>query len=62
MKTLFESPAKLVKYALTFVGFFIALGAILTAFFGFNTSPEFGGHYELTIDCVDSEKVNEYYT
>lgn len=61
MKTLFQSPAKLVKYALTFVGFFIALGAILTAFFGFNTSPEFGGHYELTIDCVDSEKVNDYY-
>lgn len=60
MKTLFETPSKLVKYALTFVAFFIALGAILTAFFGFNTSAEFGGHYELTIDCMDTDEVDNY--
>lgn len=61
MKTLFETPSKLVKYALTFVAFFVGLGIILTAFFGFNTSAEFGGHYELTIDCMDSAEVDNYY-
>lgn len=55
MKTLFESPSRLVKYALTMVAFFIALGIIFASVFGFNGSTEYNGYYEISIDCFDSE-------
>lgn len=53
MKTLFESPARLVKYSLTFVAFFIALGIIFASIFGFNASSEYNGYYEISIDSFD---------
>ena len=56
MKTLFESPSRLVKYALTMVAFFVALGIIFASVFGFNTSTEYNGYYEISIDSFDAEQ------
>lgn len=56
MKTLFENPSKLVKFSLTFVAFFVALGIIFAAVFGFHTSTEYNGYYEISIDSFDAEQ------
>ena len=60
MKTLFEKPATIVKYALTIMVFALLLGTIFVVGFGFNASSEYGGVYELTVDCFDENKIEEY--
>ena len=59
MKTLFNKPALFIKYALTIMAFAVVLGAVFVIGFGFNTSAEFGGVYEITIDCFDETKITE---
>lgn len=60
MKTLFNKPATFIKYALTIMAFAIILGTVFVIGFGFNTSSDFGGVYELSIDCFDENKISEH--
>ena len=60
MKTLFKKPTTFIKYALTLIAFAIVLGTVFVIGFGFNTNSDFGGVYELTIDCFDDNKVSDY--
>ena len=57
MKNLFNKPSQFIKYALTIMAFAVVLGAVFVIGFGFNASAEFGGVYELTIDCFDETKI-----
>lgn len=59
MKTLFNKPSTFIKYALTIMAFAVVLATVFVIGFGFNASAEFGGVYELTIDCFDETKIVE---
>ena len=60
MKNLFNHTHNIIKYSLTIMAFALALATIFVVGFGFNSSAEFGGAYEITIDCFDNTKIEEY--
>ena len=57
---IFESPNKFLKYAMLFCTTIILLGLLFAIFFGFNTSYEFGGYYEINIDYQNISDTNDY--
>lgn len=60
MKTLLNNSKTFIKYSLTIMLFALLLGTVFVIGFGFNGSAEFGKVYELTIDCFDETKEEEY--
>lgn len=57
---IFETPKKFLKYALLFSTTVVLLGLLFVIFFGFNTSYEFGGYYEINIDYQNVADTNDY--
>lgn len=60
MKTLLNNSKTFIKYSLTIMLFTLLIGTVFVIGFGFNGSAEFGKVYELTIDCFDMAKEEEY--
>lgn len=60
MNTILKKPGTLIKYSLTIMLAAVLLGLIFLFTFGFNTAPEFGGVYELTIFSFDSSQNEKY--
>lgn len=60
MKTILNNSKTFIKYALTIMLFAVVLGSIFVVGFGFNASSEFGKVYELTVDCFDENKIEEF--
>lgn len=58
MNKLFSSPKKLLMYLLLFTATIMVAGVIVVATLGFNKSYHFGGAYEVSVDCLDSEKID----
>lgn len=62
MKTILNNSKTFIKYALTIMLFAVLLGSIFVIGFGFNGSSEFGKVYEVTVDCFDENKIDDFTT
>lgn len=60
MKELYSHSAKLLKIISIFTGVIVAMGVIFCAIFGFNQGVDFGGYYQIKVDCFNEDEIDEY--